>query len=397
VTSNGQRFRRRSLRRGYKVDEVDRFLDRVEATLNGESVSSPVRSHDVHDAVFKVRFGGYDEWQVDLHLDRVERQLADQETTSGTPGRAPERPVDRMPERMAPERMAPPMAERLQAQSGSAPLPTRSPMGSGIGGSQPAPAAGGFGGYNEPTYAPTSGNRPPMPPPPGGFNNGQQPPAPAGPPGYDPSRHGRMDMTTEMRMPDLRPSAGPPGAPPPMPDRTSSIPTGHSGLPTREPSMPPPAMGPIGGPNSGSRPAAPPRTGNEPTGSIPVAGRGAPTGSIPAVGGPHSGGGFAGGASAPGAMNPNSMRGGGSASPGDVQRIDQMRRTFQLRRFGSGYDRTEVDRLFEGVIATMTGRAAAPVNESQLDPGQFNLVPGGYFEAEVDQALREARDILRRR
>ena len=36
MASNGQRFRRRALRRGYKVDEVDAFLDRVEATLNGE-------------------------------------------------------------------------------------------------------------------------------------------------------------------------------------------------------------------------------------------------------------------------------------------------------------------------------------------------------------------------
>jgi DivIVA domain-containing protein len=78
VTSQGQRFRRRALRRGYKVDEVDLFLDRVEATLNGDRVDQPVRSQEVHDVVFRVRFGGYDEWQVDLHLDRVERQLADQ-------------------------------------------------------------------------------------------------------------------------------------------------------------------------------------------------------------------------------------------------------------------------------------------------------------------------------
>ena len=93
---------------------------------------------------------------------------------------------------------------------------------------------------------------------------------------------------------------------------------------------------------------------------------------------------------------PASSGGNGPASPGDVQRIDQMRRTFQARRFGSGYDRMEVDRLFEGVIAAMSGRSTMPVNESELDPGQFNLVPGGYFEAEVDQALREVRDIFRR-
>src|SRR3954452_10606859 len=77
VSSQGQRFRRRALRRGYKVDEVDSFLDRVEATLAGEQVGPPVGAQEVHDVVFRVRFGGYDEWQVDLHLDRVERQLAE--------------------------------------------------------------------------------------------------------------------------------------------------------------------------------------------------------------------------------------------------------------------------------------------------------------------------------
>ena len=76
MTSQGQRFRRRALRRGYKVDEVDAFLDRVEATLAGEQSGAPVGAQEVHDVVFRVRFGGYDEWQVDLHLDRVERQLA---------------------------------------------------------------------------------------------------------------------------------------------------------------------------------------------------------------------------------------------------------------------------------------------------------------------------------
>jgi hypothetical protein len=37
-----------------------------------------------------------------------------------------------------------------------------------------------------------------------------------------------------------------------------------------------------------------------------------------------------------------------------------------------------------------------PLNESELDPNQFSLVPGGYFEAEVNQALREVRDLVRR-
>src|SRR3954453_7923965 len=83
VTSQGQRFRRRALRRGYKVDEVDTFLDRVEATIAGDSVGAPVSGQEVHDVVFRVRFGGYDEWQVDLHLDRVERQLAEFEERAG--------------------------------------------------------------------------------------------------------------------------------------------------------------------------------------------------------------------------------------------------------------------------------------------------------------------------
>ena len=83
MTSQGQRFRRRALRRGYKVDEVDTFLDRVEATLAGDPIGAPVGAQEVHDVVFRVRFGGYDEWQVDLHLDRVERQLAELEERGG--------------------------------------------------------------------------------------------------------------------------------------------------------------------------------------------------------------------------------------------------------------------------------------------------------------------------
>jgi hypothetical protein len=81
---------------------------------------------------------------------------------------------------------------------------------------------------------------------------------------------------------------------------------------------------------------------------------------------------------------------------GEAQRIDQLRRTFQPRRFGSGYDRLQVDRLFETLIASLAGRSAPP-GEAELDPARFDLVPGGYFEAEVDAALKEVRDILGRR
>ena len=94
MTSQGQRFRRRALRRGYKVDEVDSFLDRVEATLAGEQAGAPVGAQEVHDVVFRVRFGGYDEWQVDLHLDRVERQLAEFEDRGGRTGDTRGREID---------------------------------------------------------------------------------------------------------------------------------------------------------------------------------------------------------------------------------------------------------------------------------------------------------------
>jgi hypothetical protein len=85
------------------------------------------------------------------------------------------------------------------------------------------------------------------------------------------------------------------------------------------------------------------------------------------------------------------------AAPSDVARVDQLRRSFQPRRFGSGYDRVQVDQLFEQVIAGMAGRVPLAINDAQLDPRQFTLVAGGYFEAEVDHALQQVRDILRRR
>jgi len=282
VTSQGQRFRRRALRRGYKVDEVDAFLDRVEATLAGARVDAPVSAQEVHDVVFRVRFGGYDEWQVDLHLDRVERQLAEIEDRGGFV-RGPEPRMgapmrdDRMGPPMRDDRMPPPMPTRPVSPMAGPPMAAPGPM------APPGPPMGapprdpGYGRYDEPTYG-------------GGFD------------GFEPGRHGKMDMTAEIRMGGGDPGYGAPVMP-----------------------------GPPG----------------------------------------------------PGAV------------PADVQRIDQMRRTFQPRRFGSGYDPGQVDRLFEGIISAMAGRGG--ISEAELDPSQFNLVPGGYFEAEVDAALKEVRDIIRRR
>jgi hypothetical protein len=189
-------------------------------------------------------------------------------------------------------------------------------------------------------------------PPPGGpYNNRYDEPTYGGAfddnGGYEPSRHVRGDMTTELRMDPRemdRPGTGGPGM----------------GAPGR-PGMGGPGMGApgMGGRMGGM--AEPPTYG----------------GGMPDPYGP------------PGP-------GGGAAPPTEVARIDQLRRTFQLRRFGSGYDRNQVDRLFEGVMASLTGRGG-PLNDGALDPSNFDLVSGGYFEAEVDAALKEVRDILLRR
>jgi DivIVA domain-containing protein len=359
VTSQGQRFRRRALRRGYKVDEVDSFLDRVEATLAGDSAGPPVGAQEVHDVVFRVRFGGYDEWQVDLHLDRVERQLAELEDRGGRPP--------------APD----PMRDSLRGGLSTGGIAARGGMDSGrmdsgrmdsgrmdSGRMDPGRMDSGRMGPSGRMAPPTE--RLPAPPirddrdrmqpqqmpqrqamsdPYGRYEEsyGQQQQLPqrqSPPPGYDPSgydtggfdgfeagRHGKTDMTAEIRMPqrDQDPRGyGAPMSAPPM-----------SGPPMSGPPM-----------NYGQQPQLPPPMGE------------------------------------PG---------------GELYRVDQLRRTFQPRRFGSGYDPMQVDRLFEGILQAMTGRGPMPVPENELDMLQFGLVSGGYFEAEVDAALREVKDILLRR
>ncbi|MBO4208091.1 cell division protein DivIVA, partial [Micromonospora echinofusca] len=141
--------------------------------------------------------------------------------------------------------------------------------------------------------------------------------------GFVAGRHGRADMTAEIR----------------MPERELRDPRG------RGPSASPPAGPPVGGPP-------------------PVAGP--PAGGPPMAGPPGS----------------------------DLYRVDQIRRTFQVRRFGSGYDPDQVDQLFDRLLAGMSGRGPMPVNPQELDGLRFGLVPGGYFEAEVDAALKEVQDIL---
>jgi DivIVA domain-containing protein len=422
VTSQGQRFRRRALRRGYKVDEVDAFLDRVEATLSGEQAGPPVGAQEVHDVVFRVRFGGYDEWQVDLHLDRVERQLAELEDrgrgipapdpmrdslrgglstgsinkpqgmgaamgASGTGRMAP--PTERLPAPMRDDRMPQgmPQGMPLGMQQAQQP-PQRQPMQQDPYGRYDEPAQYGQqqppqpspqqlpqrpgpqgyppqnGGYDQPPQNGPQNGGYDQPPQNGGYD--QPPPQqqqydqrgfdqrgfdqggydqPGGFDGFEAGRHGKADMTAEIRMPrdpDPRGYGGPPPAgPPPM-----QAPPMQQGPPMQQPPM---GNAPMSGPPGGYGPPQP---------QLP-----------PPMGEPG----------------------------GELYRVDQLRRTFQPRRFGSGYDPMQVDRLFEGILQAMTGRGPMPVPENELDMLQFGLVPGGYFEAEVDAALREVKDILLRR
>ncbi len=200
----------------------------------------------------------------------------------------------------------------------------------------PAPAyrEPAYDRYDEPTY--------------GGFEPRE--PARPGMLGSEDDRFA-ADMTSEMRL-------GDPGGPPPLP------PSPRAPEPPR-PSFagPPPPAGP-GGPPPGLGPRG--ASGPPPMGS-------------PA--GPGYGPGM-----------------GGSDEPvsGELARLDQLRRSFQPRRFGSGYDRDQVDRLFDQLMAAVSGRGPVTVSDVDLDPKRFDLVPGGYFEAEVEQALEEVRDILRR-
>lgn len=314
MTSQGQRFRRRALRRGYKVDEVDAFLDRVEATLAGDPIGAPVTAQEVHDVVFRVRFGGYDEWQVDLHLDRVERQLGDIEERGAGFSRGPE---PRMGAALREDRLAPLREDRMEPPRRPSmpppPMPSR-PVNPMVAAQMSGPPLMG----NPMSGAPMSGPPHPMSMPPAAAP--PPPTLPVGYPRFDDTeytvggfghdlgggggggRRARMDMTHEMRMPDI-------------------------------------------------------------SSAFPI-----------------SGGGY-----------------GNGASPADLQRIDAMRRTFTPRRFGSGYDAVQVNRLFDAIVASLSGRSGMPINEQELDPNQFSLVPGGYFEAEVNQALKEVRDLVVRR
>ncbi|GHJ49788.1 hypothetical protein Cs7R123_71300 [Catellatospora sp. TT07R-123] len=414
MSSHGQRFRRRAVRRGYKVDEVDVFLDRVEATLNGAPTGPEVRSHEVRDVVFRVRFGGYDEWQVDLHLDRVERQLAEiEERVSSSPGRGAE-----LRATMNPAPPPPPPPQPVATPGGPPgpmnappPLPTRTPNANVPTGAMPR-----FDQRFEEPQPQFAG------PPPGpqngfdGFNGG----------------HGRPDMTSEIRMERPQPPRmpEPPRNEPPRIDpygpsagfssQTGQQPVYGGGLPQRG-GFDNEATGTFSAPRGGFDNDATgtfnaPRGGydNEATGTF-SAPRGGfdndATGTFNAPRGGYDSDATGTFGAVPPAPAVSSYGGGGFTTPppppppapagpaytGELQRVDQLRRTFQLRRFGSGYDPQQVDRLFESLLGSLSGRSGGPVSDGELDPSRLSLVPGGYYEAEVEQALREIREIVGRR
>lgn len=65
-----------ALRRGYDRDDVDEFVDRLLAALDGAAGTAPaVSAEDVRRAPFRPRRGGYREDAVDEALDRVVEHL----------------------------------------------------------------------------------------------------------------------------------------------------------------------------------------------------------------------------------------------------------------------------------------------------------------------------------
>jgi DivIVA domain-containing protein len=267
----GDRFRRRALKRGYKVDEVEEFLDRVEETLAGRARGAALSAEDVREVVFRVRFGGYDEWQVDKHLDRLERQLEDLAEAARESAAAA---VEDRPTQVVP----------AIRDDGDRPVRTRADDAERRG-PVPSPTVGTTYGRPVGAAAPAG---PPAPNSHPGTRNGAS--SFDDPDASWAGRHGKSDMTMEM-----------------------------------------PQYGP-----------------------------------------------------------------GSPFTPSDATRIGELRTTFKPRRFGSGYDPREVDRLFDGIAAVVTGRSGGSIDTGDLDGSQFGLVQGGYFEDEVDAALREVREIIAR-
>lgn len=354
----GDRFRRKALRRGYKVDEVDDFLDRAEAMLAGEHVRDPLTPADIRDVVFRTRFGGYDEWQVDMHLDRLEREIED--LLDGGPDRGSNGFPSRDAEYGQPEAApATQLIPRLPADVAPPPAqvsPAQAPMAAPMPVVQSAPA--------------------PLPP----AQVSPAAPMPVPVPPMIPARASASVSPAQHQVPGHQHQ--PPGPPQHQP---SAPPQHQPSAPPQRPPMPAPAQVP--------QPAPPPAAAPAPAFSESFAESLPPARSISydAYAGRHG----------KADMTVELPKLGDQyISPftdGDKARVIAMRTEFKPRRFGSGYDPGNVERLFDAVVATMEGRGGAKISDSDLDPAQFELVQGGYFEDEVDRALKEVRDLFARR
>jgi DivIVA domain-containing protein len=570
----GDRFRRKALKRGYKVDEVDEFLDRAEATLARRPVGEPLTAADIRDVVFRTRFGGYDEWQVDLHLDRLEKEL--DELASGLPPRGSNgfRALEAGPSAYREEREEVPAYPAAAAMApepvygGPSGAPYRGePTGAygrpGFREEQPTGVYGQAayqeppyqepqyqepqyqepepyreepsygGGYREePSYGGPSGApyRGPEPGYAGGYDRGparepefrgaaqvgpgwvepkpdpyredprygqaaqyQEQPSYGGyreepsyggagyraPDRYDnappyveqPSYGEQAPYAEQVAYADRNPSGyieqpsygdaapyaeqpsyaeaqryGTPGGYREPPSYAEGSPyqeapsyaegapysggpygsggRGRNGYPEPTPYREAPSYGDAGpaGQFSGQFrvPESPYRTNGrypepEPTGPQPVVSGVPISGAVPP---PRNGG--RSGFGDPGFRELPTGRGGmeseyggrrgkemtmemtavsGLVSPftnEDKAVVAELRSSFRPRRFGSGYDPGQVERLFDGIQAMMEGRGAQ-VSDSDLMPGQFGLVQGGYFEDDVDEALRQVRGLYGRR
>ena len=71
------RFSPVKLREGYDMEEVDDFVDRILATVNGTPVDRPVTAREISTKQFStVRIReGYDVMEVDLFLEEAEALL----------------------------------------------------------------------------------------------------------------------------------------------------------------------------------------------------------------------------------------------------------------------------------------------------------------------------------
>lgn len=415
---HGDRFRRKALKRGYKVDEVDDFLDRAESTLSRRPTGEPVSASDVRDVVFRTRFGGYDEWQVDLHLDRLEKEL--EELSSGMPARGSngfraleagpsayrdndrdfiaEREYRDEPVYDRSYRAEPPYRE--EPVYGRAPATYRDDRDyvdqrayrddrGGYRDERPpyrdAPAYRDDRDYDR-EYArddravPREGREPIF----ARDTDHRREPDYRGQPTYHPDprddRHYR-DPETSGSSPligagglaaaglaagGVVPGAVVPGAVVPGPGAPRG---GRRG----EPQGPPPARQPFPESFQDSLPPARPIGGHDP------------------YGGRHG---------KDMTVEMSAVGGSGYASPftdEDKATVAELRAGFRPRRFGSGYDPQQVERLFDAIQATLDGRSGGQISDSDLAPGQFGLVQAGYFEDDVDIALRDVRALFRRR